>query len=227
MSIQNSISTPKLLPTNLLAASISSLLTFSLLAFSSSASAFMTTQESNEITPAGKYKLGFEPQIKTSNGSGANFTTFVDAPINDEFSTRVHLGAGDRDYYVGGSLKWVPIPDYENQPAIGGKISVIASREVADGYFTFTAAPIISKKFSTDIGNFIPYASTPISSTSGASDTVTNLQLAIGSEFSHSKADNMTFGAELGFDLKDTFSYVSAYVTIYLDEKETKQRLKK
>lgn len=244
MSVQNSTSAPKALPhfslkllfQNSLQTLFSSPITSAIvtitaiaatLVFSSPTLAFMTVQESNEITPIGKYKLGFEPQAKTSNGNGANFTTFLDAPINDEFSTRVHLGAGDRDYYVGGSLKWVPIPDYDKQPAIGGKLSVIASREVADGYFTFTAAPIVSKKFPTDIGVFIPYASVPVSSTSGASDTVTNLQLAVGSEYLHNKADNMTFGAELGFDLKDTFSYASAYVTIYLDEKETKHRLTK
>lgn len=185
---------------------------------SSNAMAFLTVQESNEIAPLGKYKLGIEPQIKTSNGSGANFSGFFDAPINEEASVRVQLGTGDTDFYTGGSIKWVPVPDYGKQPAIGGKASVIYWRESSNNFFTYRLDPIVSKKFETDAGQFVPYASLPVMLTTGDGDTVTGFQLAAGSEYFHPKADNMTFGAEIGVSLKDSFSYISGFVTIYLDE---------
>jgi hypothetical protein len=46
----------------------------------------------------------------------------------------------------------------------------------------------------------------------------TSMQVAFGSEFRHPEVDNMTFGLEAAFDAKDSFSYVSGYVTIYLDD---------
>ena len=72
--------------------------------------AFLTVQESNEVTPAGKYKLGVEPQFRTSNGNGFNFGGFFDIPINEEASFRANAGTGETDFFAGTSFKWVPIP---------------------------------------------------------------------------------------------------------------------
>ncbi len=190
---------------------------FLLLAASSSAQAFLTVQESNEITPAGQYKLGVEPQLLTSNGNGFNFSGFFDAPLNDEVSARATAGTGDTDFVLGGSVKWVPVPDYRNQPAVGFKSGVNYWRKGSDSFFTVRLAPIISKKLMSDIGSFIPYASLPFNINSGKDNNGTGIQVAIGSEYLHSRADNMTFGAELGFNAKDSFSYISGYVTIYMD----------
>jgi hypothetical protein len=191
----------------------------SLLLFASPGFAYLSVQESNEITPAGKYKLGFEPQIKLSRGSGANFSGFFDAPINEEMSGRVILGAGDIDLFAGASFKWVPIPDYQNQPAVGAKVTGVFSRDNSDNYVSLGVAPIVSKRIDSVSGKFIPYASLPVNFVNGKSTTTTHINVAIGSEFMPIKADNMTFGAELGFDLKDSFSYLSGFLTIYLDDK--------
>lgn len=194
------------------------LLGFCLVLNLNSAHAFMSTQESNEITPKGKFKLGFEPQVRTSNGTGTNFSGFFDTGINEQMSARAYVGSGDTDFALGGSLKWVPIPDYERQPAIGGKFSLINWREKSESFFTFRIEPIVSKKLSTEIGTFIPYASLPVMFNTGNDYNKTTAQVAFGSEFLHPEADNMTFGAELGFDAKDSFSYISGYVTIFLDD---------
>lgn len=190
---------------------------------SSSASAFLTVQESNEISKSGQYKLGFEPQLITSKGGGANFSAFLDKAINDEMSTRLRVGAGDTDFSAGGSLKWVPIPDYGRQPAVGGKIGGYFWRESDQSFFTVRFEPIVSKKFQTGVGDWTPYAALPLMFNSGKDKNNTSMQLAGGTEFFHPEADNMTFGAELGIDAKDSFSYISAYVTIYLDEYRPQQ----
>jgi hypothetical protein len=183
------------------------------------ASAYLSVQESNEITPPGKFKLGFEPQMKLSRGSGANFSAFFDAPINDEMSARTLIGAGDLDLFAGASFKWVPIPDYENQPAVGGKVTAVFSKEDSDNFISLGFAPIVSKRFDSEVGLFIPYASLPVNFVNGKSTTTTHINVALGTEFISPKADNMTFGGELGVDLHDSFSYLSAYLTIYLDDK--------
>lgn len=187
------------------------------------AQAFMTVQESNDVTPMGKYKLGVEPQIRTSDGSGANFTGFFDAPINEEMSARALLGTGDTDFVVGGSFKWVPVPDYENQPAVGGKVGAYYWRESDENYTTIRIEPIVSKKIQTEIGDFTPYAALPIMFNSGKGYDKTGVQVAFGSEYFHSEADNMTFGLETGLDAKDSFAYISGYVTIYLDDPNPSQ----
>lgn len=96
---------------------ISALLFFS----SQNSHAFYETGESGEIAKEGTYKIGLMPQLRLSDGSGMNFTGFFDRALNDESSLRIHAGLGETDFYMGGSYKWIPIPDYKNQPAIGGK----------------------------------------------------------------------------------------------------------
>jgi hypothetical protein len=199
-------------------ANLSVTLGLSIFLWAASASALLTVQESNDITKLGNYKLGFEPQLITADGGGVNFSGFIDKGINDEMSARLRLGAGDTDFSAGGSLKWVPFPDYGQQPAVGGKVGGYFWRESEESYFTVRVEPIVSKRFETGIGEFTPYASLPLMLNSGKDKNNTSMQLVGGTEFFHSEADNMTFGAEFGIDTKDSFSYVSGYVTIFLDE---------
>ena len=198
---------------------------FGLFAFSMAlqAQAFMTVQESNEVTPMGKHKLGAEPQIRTSNGSDPSFTGFFDAPINEEMSARVLLGSGDTDFYTGASFKWVPVPDYGNQPSVGMKVGAYFWRESSESFTTFRVDPIVSKRFETEIGDFTPYGALPVMFNSGKDYNKTGIQIAGGSEYFHKEADNMTFGLEVGVDTKDSFSYISGYVTIYLDDAHPSQ----
>lgn len=180
--------------------------------------AYLSVQESGEIGQVGNYRLGLEPQAKLSSGGGANLTGFFDAPLNEESSFRGLVGFGDRDFYVGGSFKWIPIPDYENQPAIGGKFSVITSREASVNFVSFRLDPIVSKKFQTDQGLFIPYAAIPVTVTNGDSKTITGIQVVGGTEYVKPEWDATFLGAELGIDAKDSFSYLSVYVSFYLDD---------
>ncbi len=194
-------------------------LLFSALNFGAkTSSAFMTVQESNELTPEGKYKIGAEPQFRTSDGSGFNFSGFFDRSLGEALSVRGTLGTGDTDFSAGASLKWVPYPDFDKQPAIGGKIGAYIWREGSENYTTFRIEPLVSKKFDTDIGTLIPYAAFPIMFNSGSNYNKTSLQIAAGAELQHPEADNMTFGAEAALNAKDAFAYVSVFATIYIDD---------
>lgn len=194
-------------------------LLFSVLILSSfSAQAFMTVQETAEISPLGHYKIGLEPQLKTSDGGGFNFSGFFDAALSDETSIRAQLGFGDTDFMAGGSFKWVPVPDYENQPAIGGKASVITWRESSLNFVTMRIEPIVSKKLETAHGLFTPYAALPFMFTSGNSTNTTGIQVAGGTEYHNPNWGNTVIAGELGIDAKDSFSYISGYITFYLDD---------
>jgi len=197
---------------------IAASLTLGLLA-STSAQAFFETGESAEITPAGFYKVGVMPQIRLSDGSGMNFTGFLDSALSEDKSIRVSLGAGETDFYTGGSFKWVPVPDYQNQPAIGAKLEAIYARKSSDSLVSFRVQPLLSKKFDTEDGLFTPYAGLPISITTWRSNTDTQLNVVAGTEYSTDRYKNMEFGAELGLNGNKSFSYISAYMTLLLDEK--------
>jgi hypothetical protein len=184
-----------------------------------SAHGFYETGESAEIAAPGVYKIGVMPQIRLSDGSGMNVTGFFDRGLDDDKSVRVQLGAGETDFYTGGSFKWVPIPDYKDQPAIGGKVEIIYGRKSSDSVMSFRIHPLISKKFDTDHGLFTPYASVPLGVTTWRSNTETQVNLVGGTEWAPGNMKNMEFGAELGLNGSKSFSYIAGYVTFLLDEK--------
>lgn len=180
--------------------------------------AFMELGESGDVGGQGAYRVGLMPQVRTSDGSGANITGFFDAGLNDETSARAWLGSGDTDLLIGGTVKWIPIPDYNNQPAIGGRVGAFFFRQSSDSFSVFRFDPMISKKFETDIGQLTPYAAVPIMFVNHNSSSNTELQLTVGSEYVHPDVKKIRFGAELGFDMHDSFSYVAAYLSIALDD---------
>ena len=187
------------------------------------AHAFMTVQESNDLTPAGQFKLGLSPELRTNAGNTSHFSSFIDTQINEGLSARAVLGVGTPALNLGGSLKWVPVPDYENQPAVGAKIGAYFWREGNEPYTTLRLEPIVSKKFQSAVGSFTPYAALPVMLNSGKDVPSNSMQFAFGSEYINPEADNMTFGLETGIDAKDSFSYISGYVTIYLEDQRAKQ----
>jgi len=185
---------------------------------SAQAFAFMEMAESGDVGGQGAYRVGLIPQVKTSDGSGANISGFFDTGLNDETSARLWLGSGDTDLLLGGTVKWIPIPDYNNQPAVGGRVGAFFFRKSSESFTTFRFDPLISKKFETDLGLLTPYAAVPIMLVNHNSSSTTELQLTLGSEYVHPDVKKLRFGAELGFDVKDSFSYISAYVSIALDD---------
>lgn len=191
-----------------------------LLCLSSQSFAFMEFAESGDMTPKGTLKVGAGPQIRMSDGSGVNVTGYLESGFRDDLSWRVHLGAGETDFYAGGSVKWVPIPDYENQPAIGGRVDLEAGSKDSSTLTVFRVAPLISKGFQTDYVYFTPYAALPLGTSSykGSSDFFT--QLALGSDIKIDEWKNMLFNVELGSNISKSFSYLSLNYFYFFDAKD-------
>jgi hypothetical protein len=180
--------------------------------------AYFETGESAEIQKKGIFRVGLMPQLRLSDGSGLNFTGFCDTALSESSSLRVLAGGGETDFYTGGSYKWIPIPDYDRQPAIGAKFEVIYARIKSDSAVALRVHPLISKKFDTDHGVLIPYVSLPFGTHTYQSTTQTPVNFVTGTEFISPNVDNMQFGAELGLNANKSFSYISAFAVIFIDE---------
>ncbi len=192
---------------------------------SSSAFAFYTFQDTGDMLAAGRYATVTELQFVTSRDSGVNFVGKLDGGLNDEFNFRAVIGTGNTDFQIQGLLKWVPIPDYENQPAIGlttgflwARYDSRASRDETENEFSVRVIPFVSKKFETDIGLITPYVALPFAIRDYGSESDVPFHLALGSKYSHSDIAGVTFTAEVGLDIDDSFDYVSIGAIFSMDE---------
>ncbi|MCO5113771.1 MAG: hypothetical protein M9899_06315 [Bdellovibrionaceae bacterium] len=175
--------------------------------------ALLTVLDTGEIIESGKYKLGIQLQGITDEPGGINFAGHVYLPINSAWNLRLHAGTGQTEFNAGGGVKWIPIPDINHQPAIGAIMEVEwASDNNFDVLYT-RFAPLISKSFRWEYGAMSPYAAIPIGIyymlDADHDKTDIFLQLALGVELDLEAFDNFTIVGEGGFDLKDSFSYVS------------------
>lgn len=180
--------------------------------------AYFTTGESGEIQSKGIHKVGFLPQLRISNGSGMNLTGFFDSALNESSSVRVHLGTGETDFYTGISYKWIPIPDYEKQPALGFKFEGIYGREASENITALRVHPLISKVMATDVGTFVPYGSLPVSLVNTKSSSDTAVQIVVGTEYSTSDYPNLGFGGEFGLNGSKAFSYIAGFITYQFED---------
>ncbi|MEN0058813.1 MAG: hypothetical protein AAGB31_08255 [Bdellovibrio sp.] len=180
---------------------------------SSSAHAYLSIAESGEVLSNGKYQLGLEPQLLTNKGGGANVNVFFDTPVNEATSARITMGGGAVDFNAFASVKWVPFPDVDNQPAIGLRVGAGVARDESENILQLQAAPILSRKFQIEQGLMVPYLAVPFTYLNMEDDNVIASNLVLGTEFHAAKWDYMKFGAEVGVDLNKSYSYISAFIT--------------
>lgn len=180
--------------------------------------AFFNISETAEVVPRGQYRFGAGPQLKVSDGGGINLTAFVDSGIDEATSWRAFVGIGDVDFYTGGSLKWVPFPDYDQQPAFGFRASATLGRDGEDSTTAIKLEPLVSKKFETDHGLVIPFAAASLISWDHKGETNIGQMLTLGGEFNSNEVKDYQFGAEIGLNFKNSISYIYGYVIWNFDE---------
>ena len=197
-----------------------SLLTLGLLFLSHHSHAYLAISETAEIIPPDHYQFGLEPQVFLNEGGGVNGTLFFDAPIDDATSARISVGVGEIDFNTFATIKHVPFPDIDNQPAIGVRAGIGTAREDSENSLILQAGPIISKKTETDMGMMTPFVALPVSFINAKSENYIASQLALGTEFTLPDVERMRFGAEVGFNVNRSYSYVSGYITFPFDAKK-------
>jgi hypothetical protein len=188
--------------------------------------ALLEVGESNEILPVGHYRVGSDLQFRVSDGSGTNLSGFFDYPINEESSARALVGFGETNFYAGGSYKWVPYPDLETQPAVGVKVEGILGQKDSETLAHIRVAPIVSKRYTTEYGDFIPYGSLPVGVNTYRSNSDVSVFAVGGTEFYKAELTKWSFGGEIGFKINKSFSYIAGYVTYSFDQIPKLQRRK-
>lgn len=179
--------------------------------------AYVEVGESLEIVEENNYNFGALLQMRLSDGGGTNLTAFGDGRINEETGWRGFLGGGDLDFYGGGSMKWVPIPDYMDQPSLGGKVEVNFGRNNGDSLFAVRVVPMASKKTNWLDHRWAPYAGLPLGVSSFKGKSEFSANLAAGAEVKIDQLPDLQFVGELGIGLTNSFSYLSIGVTYLLD----------
>lgn len=178
---------------------------------------YLTIGESGELVKPHTYRIGGSPQFLTNEGGGMNVEAFLDAGWTDEMSSRFSFGVGKVDFNLGGSLKYVPFPDVSEQPAIGVKVAGYFARMGSENVTTLQLAPMVSKKFDSDHGLWIPYTAVAFNVGTFKDKSGLGTNFIIGSELQHPDAERFLFAAEVGFNLKDSFSWVAGFVSIPFD----------
>lgn len=187
------------------------------LSWGATSSAYLSLAESGEILPMNEYQVGLEPQFLLNNGSGANINAFFDMPFNESTSGRISMGAGKIDFNAFASVKFIPFPDVDNQPAIGVRVGGGYTRVSDQNWLVGQVAPLVSKKVGTDIGTFVPYAAIPFEFVNKKDENITGSQFVIGSELLHPETPDLRYGAEVGFEMTKSYNYVSVYVSLPFD----------
>lgn len=188
-----------------------------------SAQAFYTFQETGDLLAPDRYAVGTELQFRTSNGSGVNILGRVDGGFSDEWNYRGFIGLGDTDFQAGGHMKWVPFPDYENQPAIGftfgGHIASYAhDNRGSNTEFAIRTMPFVSKSYEAELGQFTPYAALPLGLRTYDEETDATVQMVLGSRFIHPEMLGAHYFAEIGFNLDNVFAYISLGASFPLND---------
>jgi hypothetical protein len=190
-----------------------------ILAISPLARAHYTFQDSGELLAPGRYAVGSELQFITSgHNDGANILGKFDGGINDELNWRAVVGTGTTDFEISGLLKWVPVPDFEKQPAFGVVGGFMYAHYEHESETSVRLTPFVSKNFEVEIGKLTPYFAVPMSLRSYNNDTNVPVQFAFGSKYEHPEVKGTQFTAEIGINVDKAFSYISVGAIFPLDE---------
>jgi hypothetical protein len=177
--------------------------------YSSFSSAFYSVQDNGELLKPEEMQFLTEVQIITQRASGVNLVGRIDRGLNEESSARLTVGAGETDFHIGASYKWVPYPDLATQPAIGFIFGAIYARYEEENELSLRATALVSKAYESDIGPFTPFIALPIGIRNYAEETDFPINLAVGTRYSHPDFETCEFTAELGLNLNESFGYVS------------------
>ena len=181
---------------------------------------YYSTLDTGEILKEGNYRVTGGAQAITSEDTGVNVTGRFDHWLNEEMEIQGLAGFGVVDFQAGAFLKWVPIPDYEKQPAVGLKAGVLYGSVEGESELTFRIHPMISKKFETEIGKVSPFAALPLGMRFKDSKVSVPTQIVGGGFYEHPDLENVRFAVELGFDLNKAFNYITLGVQLAIDDEE-------
>lgn len=198
---------------------IQSLLCLGITVLSLNVSAYIDKAQSAELPNRGVDRIGIVPQISFSD-SQLNLSGFYETLLSDDRSFRLLAGTGSADLYFGFDYKFVPYPDYKDQPAIGGVLNMTISRQGSDNYITILGKPLVSKKMNVDQGLLIPYVALPVGLKVGKGTSTYPISLVVGTEMHPHEFQNMYFSAEITMNIQNSNNAIAAAVIFPFDPEQ-------
>ncbi len=194
-------------------------LSFAFLLLSVPAFAYNSVIQTGDVVDPGAFQAAIIPQVIFNRFNGVNADLVLDVGVDNGSSARGLIGIGSGvDFEVGGLYKYVPFPDTERQPAIGGEFGIVFARTVGKSEVDLRFNPLISKKLETEVGDFSPYLSLPIGVAIRDGETLLPIQLAVGTELRLLSTPSLSFFIEGGFNVYQAFGYMSGAVAWRFDE---------
>lgn len=181
--------------------------------------AYLASLESGELPEDGIYRLGITPGFLLSPVAGAGIGVLADRRVSESSSFRAELGVGEVDLSIGGSFKWILIPDFDKQPAVGLKLGATFGVDEGDSLTLFSVQPLMSKIFQVHAsGRFVPYVGLPIGFGVFDGKSESMMHMVLGTEAQLDSLPSMEFAAELGFSIRNASDYFSVLVSFFFDE---------
>ncbi len=181
------------------------------------ARALYSTMDTGDLLEFGHYQAQVSSQFMTQHSSGMNLVGRFDTYFDDDANLRALIGFGETDFQLGAFVKWMPIPDFQRQPAMGLLMGLLYARDGDSDELGLRFHPLMSKNFSADFGDLTPFASLPFGLRSREGRIDFPLQLVVGSDVRPYQFDHISIRFELGFNLAEAFSYVSLGLVIQID----------
>lgn len=178
---------------------------------------YLTIGESGEVIQPGSYRFGGSLQTYSAGNGGLNVGGFFDAGWKDDLSSRFLFGVGSVEYQMGATLKYIPFPDYGNQPALGIRSAIWLSRIEDTSVTTLQFAPMASKKIDINKGKLTSYVALPINIVAMKNSNTTATQFTVGAEYEHPEVPDVFFAAELQINLNKSDSGLAFFASIPFD----------
>ena len=178
---------------------------------------YLSIGESGEVIRPESYLIGGSFQSNSAGRGGINVGGFLDAGWRDDLSSRFLFGVGSVDFHLGASLKYIPFPDYGNQPALGVRTAFWLTRIDDSSVTTLQFAPMASKKIDINKGRLTSYVAVPINLVYFKNKNDVGTQFTIGAEYEHHNWKDVFFAGELAMNLNKSESGISLFASIPFD----------
>lgn len=171
---------------------------------------YLSLMTTGDVTPQNNFRLlGYlEAAFDTYDGVNVNARGIYG--LAEDLEVDIEVGVGEFDVMLGAFLKWVPIPDYDNQPAVGVRAGLSYIDTDKTSQTSVVAMPFVSKAINTDHGRITPYGGVPFGINSNSRDTDFTARLALGAEYIHPDYQTMRIYGEVDFELSKSFNSINA-----------------
>lgn len=165
--------------------------------------------ETGDILESGNHKAQVGLLGTTSGDTGLDFMARFSTPVHRDIEVQAEIGAGgSSDILAGAYVKYVPFPDFGRQPAVGVRAGYGFTQYSGDSASALQIQPLVSKLWTTDLGELTPYFALPLSITNRDGESFIPMQAVIGSAFKPDHLEKVSFKLEWGMNAIRSYNYV-------------------